>query len=62
MDVGYHILRGAGDSRRGFHSACTDVRPESKFVVYAGAERYRITPDTEAVPLLDLARELSRAT
>ena len=48
--------------RKGFHSACNDVNPESKFVVYPGAERYKITPDTEAVPLLDLARELSRAT
>ena len=27
-----------------------------------GAEGYRITPDTEAVPLLDLARQVSRAT
>ncbi len=48
--------------RKGFHSGCNDVRPEAKSVVYPGEERYRITPDTEAVPLLDLARELSRAT
>jgi len=45
--------------RKGFHSGCNDVRPESRFVVYPGAERYRITPDTEAVPLLDLAREVN---
>lgn len=48
--------------RKGFHSGGGDVRPESKFVVYPGEERYRITPDTEAVPLPDLAREVSRAT
>ena len=47
--------------RKGFHSGCNDVGPESKFVVYPGTERYRITADTEAVPLLDLAREVSRA-
>lgn len=46
--------------RKGFHSGCNDVGPESKFVVYPGSERYMITPDTEAVPLLDLAREVSR--
>ena len=45
--------------RKGFHSACQDVRPEARYVVYPGAERYRITTDTEAVPLLDLAREVS---
>ena len=44
--------------RKGFYSACNDVRPEAKFVVYPGSERYRITPDTEAVPLLDLTQEL----
>ena len=48
--------------RKGFQSGCNDVQPESKFVVYSGADRYRITPDTEAVPLLDLARKVSRAT
>ena len=46
--------------RRGFHSGCSDVRPDAKFVVYPGAEPYRITPDTEAVPLHDLAREVSQ--
>lgn len=45
--------------RKGFHSACNDVRPERKLVVYPGAERYGITPDTEAIALLDLARELN---
>jgi hypothetical protein len=48
--------------RKGFHSGCLDVRPAAKFVVYPGEERYRITSDTEAVPLLDLAQEVSSAT
>ncbi len=47
---------------KGFHYACNDVNPERKFVVYPGVERYRITSDTEAIPLLDLAREASRPT
>ncbi len=48
--------------RKGFHSGCTDVQPEARFVVYPGEERYRVTPDTEAVPLLDLVSEVGRAT
>ena len=43
--------------RRGFHSACGDVRPEARFVVYPGGERYRVAADVEAVPVADLAGE-----
>lgn len=43
---------------RGFHAACDDLGPVRKFVVYPGAERYRVAPDIEAIPLLDLAREV----
>ena len=45
--------------RRGFHSACKDVRPEAKFVVYPGEERYRLADDIEAVTVLDLAKEVA---
>lgn len=40
---------------RGFHSACEDLQPERKFVVYAGSERYRLTGEVEAISLLDLS-------
>lgn len=40
---------------RGFHSACVDLQPERKFVVYAGSERYRLTGDVEAISLSDLS-------
>ena len=43
---------------RGFHAACDDLGPLCKFVVYPGAERYRVAPDIEAIPLLDLAPEV----
>ncbi len=36
---------------RGFHSACEDVMPERKFVVYPGAERYPLAEGVEALPL-----------
>lgn len=40
---------------RGFHSACEDLQPEQKFVVYAGSERYRLTGEVEAISLLGLS-------
>ena len=47
--------------RKGFHSACEDVRPEAKFVVYPGEERYRIAEDIEAVSVGGLAGEVAEA-
>ncbi len=46
---------------RGFHAACADLLPTRKFIVYAGAERYRIATDIEAISLAALAGELSAA-
>ncbi len=43
---------------RGFHAACADLNPARNFVVYPGAERYRLAPATEAIPLAGLAQEL----
>jgi predicted AAA+ superfamily ATPase len=40
---------------RGFHAACADLKPERRFVVYPGAERYRLAEDIEAMPLPMLA-------
>lgn len=45
--------------RRGFHNGCKDVRPEAKFVVYPGEERYRVAQDIEALTVLDLANEVA---
>ena len=44
--------------QRGFHSACADLKPVRKFVVYPGAERYRLAEDIEAIPLGELAAML----
>ncbi len=46
--------------KRVFHSACADLDPVKKFVVYPGTERYRIAADIEAIPLLMLAAEMGR--
>lgn len=45
--------------RRGFTAAWEDVKPERGFVVYAGAERYRIRRDVEAIGLVELCREVA---
>jgi predicted AAA+ superfamily ATPase len=44
--------------RRGFTAAWEDIQPERGFVVYAGAERYPIRKDVEAIGLVELCREL----
>jgi len=43
---------------RGFHSACADLQPHRRFVVYPGEERYPITGEIEAIPLRELAELL----
>ncbi|MCE9571320.1 MAG: ATP-binding protein [Rhodocyclales bacterium] len=34
---------------RGFHSACADLKPARKLVIYPGAETYRLAEDIEAM-------------
>lgn len=46
---------------RGFHSACNDLSPERRYVVYPGAETYPVGPDVQAIPLPALARRLVEA-
>ncbi|HEY3309425.1 MAG TPA: ATP-binding protein [Desulfuromonadaceae bacterium] len=43
---------------RGFYSACDDLNPAKKFVVYPGVERYRIASDIEAISLAALAAQV----
>ncbi len=43
---------------RGFHSACNDLTPTRKFVVYPGLERYPLAADIEAISLAELAMEV----
>jgi predicted AAA+ superfamily ATPase len=46
---------------RGFSSACADVKPERRFLVYAGEESVQLGDDILATPLRALARLLARA-
>ncbi|MEO8678477.1 MAG: ATP-binding protein [Vicinamibacterales bacterium] len=43
---------------KGFHLACEDVKPQRRFVVYSGTERFSLGQGTEAVGLVALATEL----
>lgn len=46
---------------RGFHSACADLKPQRRLVVYPGGETFPLGNGVEAVPLADLARSLAEA-
>ncbi len=43
---------------RGFYSACEDIKPSRKFVVYAGQEAYPLAEDIRAISLNELCQLL----
>jgi uncharacterized protein len=43
---------------RGFHSACADLKPERRFVVHSGVDRFPMNNGAEAIGLAGLARTL----
>lgn len=43
---------------KGFHAACADLKPQKKFVVYPGADRFSLGDGTVALGLSALAAEL----
>lgn len=45
---------------RGFHNACADLRPERRFVVYAGDEYFPLGEGSEAIGLIDLCTTLRK--
>ena len=49
----------APNVERGFHLACADLKPNQRFVVYSGHERFPLNADTDAIGLSDLGRALS---
>jgi len=42
----------------GFHIACADLKPNKRFVVYPGHERFPLNAETDAIGLADLGRTL----
>jgi predicted AAA+ superfamily ATPase len=53
-------LSSAPKPGRGFHEACADLRPNRRFVVYPGDERFPLDADTEAIGLRALAARLEQ--
>lgn len=44
--------------QRGFHSACEDLKPRRKILVYPGTERFSVGDGTEAIGVVDLAGQI----
>jgi predicted AAA+ superfamily ATPase len=43
---------------RGMRSALEDLQPERSFIVYPGSERFRLSPETEAIGLAEFCAEI----
>jgi predicted AAA+ superfamily ATPase len=53
------IKRSASPTlKKGFHSACEDIKATKKFVVYSGAEHFPLAGDTEAIGLIGFLKML----
>jgi uncharacterized protein len=46
---------------RGFYSACADLEPNKRFIVYPGRERFPLDEHTEAIGIASLAQLLNAA-
>jgi hypothetical protein len=46
---------------KGFHIACDDLKPDRKFVVYPGTERFALGKGAQAIGLAGLCSELQQA-
>jgi uncharacterized protein len=46
---------------RGFHTACADLKPNKRFVVYPGEEHFSLDDETDAVGVSTLAKKLQSA-
>jgi uncharacterized protein len=56
------IKRSSAPSvERGFYIACEDLKPNKRFVVYPGNERFPLNANTDAIGLGDLGRALQAA-
>jgi hypothetical protein len=47
---------------RSFHSACADLKPQKRFYVYPGTERFPLDDKTNAIGVVELAKALQAVT
>lgn len=45
---------------RGYHSACADVKPHKRFVVYPGTERFPLDKTTDAIGVIEICEMLQK--
>lgn len=43
---------------KGFHLGCEDIKATKRFIVYPGKERFPVTKEVTAIPILDIMNEL----
>ncbi len=54
------IKRGlSARPEKGFFIACEDIKPNRRFVMNSGTERYQISESVETIGLKDLAAEVA---
>jgi len=54
-----HVGRSQAPSvSKGFHFGCEDIKATKRFIVYPGKERFPVTKEIGAVPILDMMNEL----
>lgn len=46
---------------KGFYSACNDIQPDRKLIVYPGTDRYPITDNIEVLSTMTLCQELMKS-
>ena len=50
-----HVGRSQAPSvSKGFHFGCEDIKATKRFIVYPGKERFPVTKEIGAVPILDM--------
>ncbi len=50
--------RSSPSITKGFHIACEDIKPERRYVVYSGKDRFSLGEGITAIPLFDLMQEI----
>ena len=55
----FEIKRSSSPSiTKGFHIACDDIKPQKKYVVFFGKDRFSLGEGITAIPLFDLMLEI----
>ena len=55
------IKRGLSPrAEKGFHIACDDIKPDRRFIVYSGHDRYPLSTELEVIGLREMASLLTQ--